>query len=501
MAVQPMDAQLFVAGRRKPARLRRAAAALAAMGPADGSLRRHLLAGSISLAAVWTLAGGYLLLAPRTWTSTFVFVLPGAGTTSAMNLPAIGQASSGSPPAFSSPDISPTENYRRMLMGHRAIAAAAERTDEISRLFPIPRVDLMDQTKLIQVKETGQTAEQARLRAEALRDAFQEMLDTLRSDEIAVRDRSSRAVLAGYRSRVTDARRRLIEHEARSGLATIEQYAGIVAAVDRLRQQQQEAEARLAVARASQGELTRLLGVTAAEANQAMVLRADPTVQPLLEQMGKEDTELATLSGIRGAGSPRLLELQAERASVQSRVQARISELTGVRRDPAKARDLSIRDERARLFERLLGQAAETEAAAALAARLREQMEQERARVMDLAPAASTLDELAHDVQVAEAVFASALARGDTSKADLYVSYPLLQTLEEPDLPERPTSPSRLLTAAGTLAATLLIAMILVLAWLRTTLLTLMLERTAGPQRRKSGSSPERSAQHGSSMP
>ena len=93
----------------------------------------------------------------------------------------------------------------------------------------------------------------------------------------------------------------------------------------------------------------------------------------------------------------------------------------------------------------------------------------EQARVLSLAPDASRLDDLKRDVQVAEAVFSTALARIDTSKADFFASYPMVQTLEAPAMPTRPSGPLPILAVAGGMAATVLIFIALGLAWLRLT--------------------------------
>ena len=75
-----------------------------------------------------------------------------------------------------------------------------------------------------------------------------------------------------------------------------------------------------------------------------------------------------------------------------------------------------------------------------------------------------------------EAVFSSALARTDTSKADYFASYPMVQTLEGPTVPTKPSAPLATLAIAGGFAASLLIVASLVLTWLRTALLQRILK-------------------------
>jgi uncharacterized protein involved in exopolysaccharide biosynthesis len=88
-------------------------------GRRDGRLLRYAVAFVLGLGLIWGLAAAYLLLVPRSYTAAFVFVLPGTGAGSSLNLESIGQAVSTSASAFSSPDFSPTQNYRRMLLSRR----------------------------------------------------------------------------------------------------------------------------------------------------------------------------------------------------------------------------------------------------------------------------------------------------------------------------------------------------------------------------------------------
>ena len=446
-------------------------------GPVERRTRRYVRIGAIGCAIVWGLSLGYLIVSPKTYTSGFVLVMPGTGEGSSLNLPTLGQATSTSSSPFASPDLSPTENYRRLLLSNRLLKAAAKTAGEAPEGFPTPKVELTDQTKLITIKVTARSPVQAALRAEAIRSSFQNMLDALRKDEIETRESAHRSQLAAYKTGVNDARQKLTDYEAETGLVSIEQYSSIVASVEHLRDAMRDADTKLANMRAGIAELSRQLGVTAEQANIAMTLRSDPFIQALLEQIAKQDTETAVLNSTHGPAAPRVVDLASERAAVVAKLTVRAIELTGNKRfEVLKSRDLSLHDERARLFERLVGQIADTEALNAMRAKLAEQIDTEHARVMTLAPQASHLDDLKRDVQVAEAVFSSALARTDTSKSDYFASYPMVQTLEAPELPARPSAPLPILAVAGGLAATILIIAALVLTWIRTALLQRILK-------------------------
>jgi len=448
-------------------------------GKTDSRLSRYLKSAAVGIVLVWGLAIAYLMLSKPAYTSSVVLVLPGTGAGSAVNLESIGSASTTSASAYSSPDLSPTENYRKILLSHRLLTEAAVEAGEDPDRFPLPKVELADQTKLISITVTGRSPAEAMGRAEAIRVVFISVLDHLRQDELHQRDSTLQTTLSDYKDRLQDARLLLIEHQAQTGLVSGEQYKSIVANVERLRQAQHDTEIKLRQGRAAVAELTRLLDTTAEMASGAMVLRSDPVFQALLEMLAKQEADIAALQGIHGGTNPHLIDAQAEHDSVQNKLIARGMQLSGLKRaDVQKLRDISLREERATLFGRLVGEVVDTNAQAAVLKEITDQLIAEQQRVLRLAPDASKLENLSRDVQVAEAVFSSALARADTAKADYFSSYPMVQTFEPPLLPTKPSSPMPALAIGGGIGATFLILAALVLSWLRIALLRKILKRS-----------------------
>ena len=109
----------------------------------------------------------------------------------------------------------------------------------------------------------------------------------------------------------------------------------------------------------------------------------------------------------------------------------------------------------------------ERAAASAGLADIRKQILEQTAKGPKLVKQASVLADLQRDLRVAEAVFSSALARIDTNKADPFASYPLVQTLEEPSLPEQRSSPSVLIVIASALGSSILFLIGFGLLWFR----------------------------------
>ena len=66
-----------------------------------------------------------------------------------------------------------------------------------------------------------------------------------------------------------------------------------------------------------------------------------------------------------------------------------------------------------------------------------------------------------------EAVFTGVAGKTDIGNTNLYSSYPLVQTLVEPVLPETPSILGLLFVAAGAMASSMMFLTALSLAWMR----------------------------------
>ncbi|MFN6066460.1 MAG: hypothetical protein ACK45T_04675, partial [Pseudanabaena sp.] len=121
------------------------------------------------------------------------------------------------------------------------------------------------------------------------------------------------------------------------------------------------------------------------------------------------------------------------------------SSLLGRRVNLAVLQQLSIKSEsgssRESLFRDLVAIQTEQQGIVAQTEALSNQIEELEARLKIIVQKQSKLDNLQREVQIAEAVFASTLAKLDLGKSDIFISYPITQLLAEPNLPDEKTSP------------------------------------------------------------
>ncbi|MCA0974773.1 hypothetical protein LCL99_09840 [Halomonas denitrificans] len=445
--------------------------------PSAGRYRRYTCSLLPCLVVIWGLVALYLILAPVSYKSSMTLVLPGSGAGGSINLESIGQATSQTTSAFSSPSLSPTQNYKRLLGADLILRQGAAGLDD--EILPDPTVKLVDQTNLIMVSMRGASPEQAQARLEALRLAFLSGLERLRQDEAEKREAADLERLDELEQKLKQAQRRVLEFQGTTGLATLDQFHQRLSVVDDL--QGSEREFRQAVRRseAQAYRLGEMLDITLDEARSAQLLRADPLFQSLLQRYASVLADWTQARATLGEQHLTLTELSAQRQTLRQSLVQRGTALTPLSAEILLGfADLSVSDGRERLLDELMRTAGNGAGAQAALAEVREQISQQSNETDTLVEQAADLTDLLRELRVAEAVFSSALARLDTNKADPFASYPLVQTFEYPSLPRSPSSPSTLLAVAGAVVASILVIMGFLLLWLRQPLIQLMLPKS-----------------------
>jgi len=98
---------------------------------------------------------------------------------------------------------------------------------------------------------------------------------------------------------------------------------------------------------------------------------------------------------------------------------------------------------------------------------LEEQIGSLENRASSLSQQESTLAELQRNVKIAEAVFSSTMTKLDLSTSNIFASYPQIQVVNQPVLPEKPSSPNIIFALLGTSAGSLFLTTGLFLLWWR----------------------------------
>ncbi len=430
-------------------------------------LRRSLVAIFL-IAPIWGLAYAYVTYAPKTYATDIFLILPGEGTSASINLDNLGQASTSASSPWSSNRLSPVESYRKLLMTETVHRRAALLRGMEPDKFPRPKIKLIDQTNFITLQIKGKSPEGAQANGQALLDAFNVELNQLRETFANERERPNRAAIRQYQDKVTDAREALVSFQAETGLVSVDQFNERIALVERTAKRVADIEAELERQAGQVRTLERVLEADPAQAALALKLRADPIFQALLEDMTVAKIAFERARVEFGERHPKYIEARRNYVSISDAMIERGKIIT--RRDEKSFRsiaDLATHGQRELMLGSMVELAATRDGLMAELVTLRGQHRIAQADVQRLAGPAGTLDHLVREHQVAQAVFASALAKADTTKADQFAAYPLAQVVEMPLVNLKPVSPSLKIAIIAAVAATFFILMGLMLIWMR----------------------------------
>ncbi|NLH83126.1 MAG: hypothetical protein GX458_20125 [Phyllobacteriaceae bacterium] len=423
---------------------------------------------AIALGVIWVPVATFLVTAPPSFESQVGLILPGAGASTSINLSEIGQATSSAPPAYASSSLSPTVTYKNLLLSDVVLDRAATTLRVPTPSIGKPVIKLVDETSLIRFTMKGRTPAEAFDRARAVLEAFQGALDTLRDDEIRRRQHSTTDAVGQYAESVRSIRSRIGELQVASGLNSTTQYDGMVAAAETLRARLVEARAAWEDAAGAVDALVASLGIKPDVAAKTIRLHADPEFNALMASVGKAAAETAEFGARFGPRHPVMMAARARLDGATAQALRRAITLTGLP-ETALIREIdrSASGNRGELLSKLITLAADRDGKASEMQSLKADYERAETRVRTLLEPATRLGSLDRDYKIAEAVFASALARIDTVKADVFASYPMTQILEPPTRPEAPSRLRQLLAVVGGLAATGCFGLGLFLAWMR----------------------------------
>ncbi len=446
-------------------------------GPRQGRLLRYLFVLAIGWVGILALAMAFFFLTPKTYSSGFTLILPGAGSGASVNLDSLGQATSNTSSPFGSQSLSPTENYKKLLQSYRLRGKVATTLDLPLSEVSAPSIKLANQTKLMYVSVKADSPEAAKTLADAWLMAFEFELNALREEEQDLREMAYRETLAGFEQSVLETQAKIISFQTEHGLISVEQFRDLVGQTETLRIELERAQAEMEVARSEVMRLSGILGISAEQAIDILTLLSDSAFQSLIEAHSKANTTRSELTDMFGPNHPDVISATQELSGLNKGLFDRGRLLIGFEDFASLDRAYyTSKGERASLIARLV------EAAVGLAGvqkrrdAMREQLENTQIRVEKLAVPATELDSLLRDHQVAETVFASALARIDTNRTDVFASYPLTQTVEMPALPGSPATPSKKFIALGTIAGMVFYAIGLALLWIRLPIIRALLK-------------------------
>ena len=377
-------------------------------------------------------AVAYVKFEKPKYKTSWVMLLPGTERSTSLSLDNLGEARSAGSNAYGSVSISPKNTYKEIALSDAVISAAAKEYGVETKAFTKPRIKLVDQTPAMEFGFKGTSEEDLRYRAKLYNDTFHKVLDQLRKNEIERNYRGVEGSLSEAKKRLRDAREAIVAYQNDSSLVSESQFQTWLGELETIRSTRGQAEVRFAALQGRVNSELSQLGISLEQAKAFLLVQASPANQEAMELLSSKLAEESSQQKIYGAENPIRKELIKEIAGIRKNLAANLVTIPKLSSIP-RARlygllSKDIGDTLKALNQRIIdldGTQAEIE-------ELTLQQEATSSRIKKHAEEAAKLNDLQRDHQIAEAIFSSALAKLDTSRLDIYATYPLTQLLTEP---------------------------------------------------------------------
>ncbi len=431
----------------------------------------YFLALTLVNAGIWTGALMYLATAKSTYVSEWAINIPGSGSTSNINLPNIGQATSQNYSAYAGANYDPRENYKAIATSEQVLKAAAASVKMPLKKFGKPRIKIVDNTSLMKFEFKGSTPQQAKIQSIALQNAFETKLEQLRYEEIGQQRARLESGMEASRRKLKATQRRLSSFRAVSGLNSDEQLRNLAINIEELRKQRVELTAQQQQSQARVSELSTNLNLSSNQASDAFVLQADPLFQNYLKNYSEANSKLIALTAKFLPTHPTVINIQTEQSVAQNallnRAQALLNRPISMKliNQLNFSNNESSGSKRAILSQQLVTTNVERQGIKAQVESLNEEIPSLERRLQKLAQQQSVMEDLKRDLQVAEAVFSSTITKLDLAKTSVSSSYPQIQVIATPSLATEASGPRKNLVLLGATLGSLLFSSGIIGLW------------------------------------
>jgi len=376
--------------------------------------------------------GLILVTEEPTFKTSWILLLPGKERASTINLDNLGEARSNGANAYGSVSISPKNTYKEIALSDAVIINAAQKYGVEAVAFSKPKITLIDQTPAMKFTLVGESRDELSYRANLYNDTFHETLDELRQNEI---DRNYKGVensLADTKSRLANARQAIVNHQTQSEFISEQQFQRWMNDAQGLRTQKNQTDIEVARLEATILTLLFQLGISSEQAEALILLLSNPAIKSNLQRLSTQVTKQVELRSQYAEKNPL-------RKQVDREVSALVNEVRNALQDVPEINGISdqnlfalLSDEAAVTIQGIAASLARFDGLNAQSDALSQQQKAYQEKIKYDTQNAATLADLQREHQIAEAIFSSALAKLDTSRLDIYSTYPLTQLLTRP---------------------------------------------------------------------
>lgn len=410
--------------------------------------------------AVWGIAGFLLVWMGSTYVSRGAAIVSAAGSQFKLQVPGVGQASI---PRDTSPynylfKVDPRENYLYIAQSEAVLSKAAESMDMTLEEFGEPELTLSRGTTIVEFQIEGETPEQAQQKARAFYQAFDDRIQYLRTQETQRQESNAEENLKSIRTRLELAQKELSEFQTNSPLKVNQQIHHLSEQLEQMRVSQANLVVQQRATESRFNQIAASIGISPAVATEALTLLDDDIFQQNLQNYTNASTNLEIIYSKFTPQSPQAIQEENKKTQAERALLARSRSLLGKSIDKSAIDRISLGNDstKSELIKSAIGILAEKQAQQTRVIGLQEQIGRLENRLNTLISERYVHNKLSREAEIAESIFASKLAQIDGNKTEDATSYPILQLLSEPDLPEEANNATRGTIAISALGITFL---------------------------------------------
>ena len=434
-----------------------------------GNWKRYLGLGLIFNAAIWGTALLYLEIAPREYSSEWTIALPRGGEQASVSVPGVGSASSSIQSPYNTNNADPREDYRYIASSKPVLEAAAASLELSLGEFGSPRINIVPNTMLMEFEFEGDSPREAQFKSQALYEALLVRLYELRIQEAAHKEQSLQTTLKASQKKLNDAQQRLSDYKSRSDFNSDVQIDHLSSSIEQLRRERAQTLAQLRQSDASLRQLSTSLELSPQQATEAYKLQSDPYLQQITSDYGESSAAIVGLNSRYTPENPAVINEKSRQEDIQAALTQRSQYLLKkpVSQEYVEQLSLNNSPSREQLLQNLVSVQADKQGLQARAQEIEQQLVLFENRLKSLAKQQITVVELQRQLQIAEVIFSSTLTQLDLRNSDVFGSYPQIQLIQEPSLPNSPNSPKEKFVLLGAILGSSFLTLAVASLWYR----------------------------------
>ncbi|MEL6928589.1 MAG: response regulator [Cyanobacteria bacterium J06600_6] len=443
------------------------------LSDAKPKLGSFLAWGCLLNGLVWLFAGSYLRLTPPTYTSQWGVKILEIDSGVEVVLPDGGKASPTAGGWTPPTDQDPRNDYVYVATSPELLAEVANSANQTVDEYQPPQIDVDEANGIIAFEIEGSTPEEARAKAREFHRTMTQHIEQLRQTELGRQEQETQVTLGEAKAKLLAAQEKLSQYRAKSGISTDEQITNLTDNLENLRRQKAESTAQQSGLAKRYSQLSRdVRSLGAANTGDAYKLAGDSVYQEYRTNYAQAQSALTDLSDRFTSSHPIIRNKKSELNSIGKAMSQRASFVLGRSVSLAtltQIDSLTLDPQnvlaREGLQQDLLSNRAEWQRLKAQNEELSLQIDTLETRLRKMSQEQFQVDSLKRDLQVAETVFASSLAKLDFGRENISAIYPPLQLITQPNLPEKPSNPSPSSVFMAGLAGSFLVTTGLGLLW------------------------------------